>query len=434
MTMLDDDRLASLLASAGDAFEVPPSGAATILARAARATAGEVDDGDVDDGDAVDGGHDDGLADGGGDESGVDEGSWMRRRGRPRRIVAAAGRHRALTVAACLVVVLAAAAAIGASVRGPAQPTLTAGLPPHAKPAPSNLAPTTTTVPHHPPGYYGSNATSGQGLAQAGGTQDLHASPFSAASGNAAPAQTTTPTASAPPLPDDAVGQSAKIEQTGTLGLSVGKGDLGRAMTTLTGLATANGGFVANSQTQSGPGTAGAPSGTVTLQVPVDTFASVLKQAQKVGRTTSLTTKATDVTGQYVDLQSRIDALQASRQQYLAIMAKATTVGDVLAVQAQLNTIESQIEQLQGQLQLLTSQTSYSTVTFDVSEGTPPAQAAPAPGSGVVRAWHDSVGGFVAGVEGIIRVAGPLLFALLCLAAVLIGGRALWRRAQRHRL
>ena len=73
------------------------------------------------------------------------------------------------------------------------------------------------------------------------------------------------------------------------------------------------------------------------------------------GKTTKLTTKATDVTGQYVDLQSRIAALEASRQQYLTIMAKATTVGDVLAVQAQLDTIQSQIEQLQGQLQVLTS-------------------------------------------------------------------------------
>ena len=34
MTMLDDDRLASLLARAGDAFEVPASGAADIVARA----------------------------------------------------------------------------------------------------------------------------------------------------------------------------------------------------------------------------------------------------------------------------------------------------------------------------------------------------------------------------------------------------------------
>ena len=90
-------------------------------------------------------------------------------------------------------------------------------------------------------------------------------------------------------------------------------------------------------------------------------------------------------------------------------------MGDVLAVQEQIDSIQSQIEQLQGQLQLLTSQTSYSTLTVTVSEGTPAPSPGPLPESGLVRAWHASIGGFVAGVEGVIRIAGPLLFALLLL-------------------
>ena len=230
------------------------------------------------------------------------------------------------------------------------------------------------------------------------------------------------------------MGQSAKIEQTGTLGLTVGRGRLDPTMTELSSLAGAFGGFVANSQTQSGAGTGGTPYGSITLQVPVDNFSAVLKQAQALGKTSSLTTKATDVTGQYVDLQARITALEASRQQYLSILAKATTVGDVLAVQEQLDGIQSQIEQLQGQLQVLTGETSYSTLTVTLSEGTPPPRPAPVPESGLVRAWHNSIGGFVAGVEGVVRLAGPVLFALLCLGVLLVGGRTLWRRYQRHRL
>jgi hypothetical protein len=168
--------------------------------------------------------------------------------------------------------------------------------------------------------------------------------------------------------------------------------------------------------------------------VPVQNFSAALKQAQSLGKTTSLSTKATDVTGSYVDLQSRIAALEASRQQYLTILSKATTVGDVLAVQAQLDTIQSQIEQLQGQLQVLESETSYSSLTVTASEGTPPPRPVTLPESGLVRAWHDGIGGFVGDVEGLIRVAGPVLFTLLCLAALVLGGRALWRRYQRHHL
>ena len=226
------------------------------------------------------------------------------------------------------------------------------------------------------------------------------------------------------------MGQPAKIQQSGSLTLTVGRGKLSRTIAQLSALAVSGGGFVADTQTQSG----GAPSGSVTLQVPVQSFAATLQKAQALGRVSDLSTKATDVTGQYVDLQSRIAALQASRQQYLTILAKATTVGDVLAVQEQIDALQSQIEQLQSQLQLLTSQTSYSTLTVSVGESAPSPSPSPLPESGLVRAWHASIGGFVTGVEDVIRVAGPLVFALLLLGAILAGARAFWRRSQRHNL
>jgi hypothetical protein len=70
------------------------------------------------------------------------------------------------------------------------------------------------------------------------------------------------------------------------------------------------------------------------------------------------------------------------------------------------------------------------------TEGSPrlPHHPTPHPRSGLSKAWHDSVHGFTSGVEGLIRVAGPFLFALLCLGALLLGGRILWRRYQRHNL
>ena len=400
MTMLDDDRLAALLAQAGAAFEVPASGPEDIVARAAGRAS---EDADGDDGMAGD-------VDAAGDVvAGPD--------GRVHRAVALAGRHRVLSVAACVAAALVLAGAVGALVRGPSQPTLTSGLPKTGVHAPA-IAPTTTTTP----GRAAGGATNGS-------SQFKTAAPSGTGAAPNVPAPGPNPTA--PTLPSDAVGQSAKIEQTGSLSLTVGRGKLDKTVTLLTNLAGAYGGFVATSQSQSGGSN---PSGNVTLEVPVDNFTTVLHRAQALGKTSDLTTKATDVTGQYVDLQARITALQASRQQYLTILSKATTVGDILSVQEQLDTLQQQIEQLQGQLQLLTSQTSYSAVNISVSETAPAPRPSPLPESGLVRAWHASIGGFVAGVEGVIRVAGPLLFALLLLGVVLAGGRALWRRYQRHNL
>jgi hypothetical protein len=230
------------------------------------------------------------------------------------------------------------------------------------------------------------------------------------------------------------VGQSAKIEQTGSLELTVAKGALSTTMTKLTSLATAYGGFVANSQTQSSTSGGAVPSGTVTVQIPVASFSNVLKAAQSLGKASQLTTKATDVTGQYVDLQSQITALQASRQQYLTIMTKASSIGDVLAVQAQLDSLQTQIQQLQGQLAVIASETSYSTLTVTVGEASPSLHPVAPARTGVAKAWHDSVHGFVEGIEGLIRIAGPVLFVLLCLAVLGLGSRIFWRRLQRHNL
>jgi hypothetical protein len=415
MTMLDDERLASLLARAGAAFDVPGTGVDDILARAAGRLPGGGDSHGTDDTDDTD---DTGESSGDGAPGlPAPEGD-----GQVRRLMVVAARHRMLAVAACIVVVLAITGTVGALLRSPSGPTVTSGLA-HLPRTPATPSPATTTIPHGASG--GASSKFNNGAAGTFGSSN-------GAQGSSAAPPVTTPTA--PTLPGGAVGQSAKIEQTGTLGLAVGRGRLARTMTQLTALAGAYGGFVANSQTQSGASAGGAPYGSITLQVPVQSFSAALRQAQALGRTSGLTTKATDVTGQYVDLQSRITALQDSRQQYLTILAKATTVGDVLAVQEQLAGIQTQIEQLQGQLQVLSSETSYSTLTVTVNEGTPPPPPGPLPESGLVRAWHDSVGGFVAGVEGLVRLAGPVLFALVCLGVLLVGGRALWRRYQRHRL
>jgi hypothetical protein len=428
MTTLDDDRLAALFAQAGASFDVPAAGPDDILTRAAgRLSLDGPGATNVDPGAPVS------AVDGDGD--GVTPAGHTPGPGRVRRLTRLASRHRVLSVAACVVVALVLAGTVSTILNGPAHPTRTTALakvPAHE----STKAPSTTTTTG--PGF-GTNATSGSQqrvlpFSTAQGTSAGASGGLSAAAPNDA-AGTTTPT-TAPDLPKGAVGQPAKIQQTGSLALTVGRGQLAHTVTALTNLAAASGGFVANSQTQSAAAGGGTASGSVTLQVPVGNFATVLRQAQALGKPSDLTTKATDVSAQDVDLQSRISALQETRQQYLTILAKATTVGDVLAVQEQVNTIQSQIEQLQGQLQLLTSQTSYSTLSVTVSEGTPPPRPRPGtlPESGLVRAWHSSIGGFVSGVEGVIRIAGPLLFALLLAAAVLLGGRVLWRRYQRHNL
>ncbi|HEX3839750.1 MAG TPA: DUF4349 domain-containing protein [Acidimicrobiales bacterium] len=247
---------------------------------------------------------------------------------------------------------------------------------------------------------------------------------------SAAPASPATPS-----LPPGSVGQSAKVVAKGSVNLTIGNGTLQSALAKLTNLVAADGGFVASTQAQIGPGTSSnSSSGTVVLQVPQPAFASLVSQVQKVGHASSVTTTSTDVTGQVVDLQARIDALQASRQQYLTILSKASTIGDILAVQSQLDSLQTQIEQLQGQLDVLNSETTYGTLTVSLTETGQRPVAPPTPSTGLIKAWHDGIGGFVSGFEWLVRIAGPALFVLLCLAALVVLGRFGWRAVRRRML
>jgi hypothetical protein len=434
MPTLDDEFLVTVLHEVGDSFAIPPAGPSAILGRVhhddderagRRRVASEV-------------GH---MADGGG--AGGDEGADTRGpppallRSAPRRISATVRSHKILSVAAAVLVLLVAAG--GAVVLGSSAP--------RAKTFGSVAAPSTTPTTASP-----ARTSPGAGFGVAHTPAPLKA----AGSTSAGPA-TSTPSLSAPAtssagtptngtakgassqnaagLGSDAIGQPARIEQTGSLDLGVARGAVAATVDKLDALAGANDGFVATSQTNSGT-SGGAPSGTVTLEIPVANFSAALAGAEALGKVSQLTTNATDVTAQYVDLQSQITALEASRQQYLTIMTRASSIGDVLAVQAQLDSLQSQIQQLQGQLAVLGSETDYSKLTVGVSERAAPPHHRPAAAtpSGVAKAWHDSVHGFVVGTEGLIRIAGPALFALLCLAAALLGGQLFWRRLQRRNL
>jgi hypothetical protein len=76
-------------------------------------------------------------------------------------------------------------------------------------------------------------------------------------------------------------------------------------------------------------------------------------------------------------------------------------------------------------------------VSLSESEKQPPPAPRPRPhpaSSSLAKAWDKSVGGFVSGILWIIRIAGPLLLVLLCLAGLLFLGRFTWRVTRRQML
>jgi len=251
---------------------------------------------------------------------------------------------------------------------------------------------------------------------------------YSTASGNPGVVATSAKTAVRA-----AAGLAPRIESSGSVDLRVKGGRIEPLFATLSKLASGDGGTVISTQAMVGTRTSGHFAyGIVVLQVPQRAFSTLVSQVQRVGHATSINISSTDVTGQYVDLRARISAQEASRRQYLTIMTRAGSISDVLAVQRQLDTIQSQIEQLQGQLNVLNNQTTYGSLTVNLTTST--RQPMVAHRSGLSKAWHDAISGFVTGFEWLIRISGPVLFAVLCLGALLALGRFAWRVTRRRRI
>ena len=104
--------------------------------------------------------------------------------------------------------------------------------------------------------------------------------------------------------------------------------------------------------------------GSIVLEVPEHNFTMLVDQVRHAGMATSVMTSANDVTGQYVDLQARISALAAEPRAVPEDHDEDEHRSAASSrLQNQLNSIQSQIEQLQAQLGLLNSETTYATLT-----------------------------------------------------------------------
>jgi hypothetical protein len=219
----------------------------------------------------------------------------------------------------------------------------------------------------------------------------------------------------------------AKIVKTGTLDLQVPHATLPTAVNRVTGVAVGLGGYVSDSRSTFGEGDATAQ---ITIRVPVNNFESAVTQLQRLPDVKVLgsSENGTDVTGQYNDLQAQLTAATSERDALLGVLANAQSVGDILAVRDRVTTVETEMNQLQGQINLLGNQASLSSIAITLAEK-PLHKATPTvagPPSGLTKAWRDARDGFSNSLEWLIARSGGALIVLLAGLVLLFGIRYLY--------
>jgi hypothetical protein len=189
--------------------------------------------------------------------------------------------------------------------------------------------------------------------------------PGTATPAAAAQSQGSTPTPAGTQGPGEG---HAPIEQmivkNGEIDLLVQNTDA--AINQVTQIADDNGGYVLSNQAAF---QGDAKFATITLAVRADQFETAMRRLRQIAlKVNSELSSGQDVSSEYVDLQSRLKNLEATRDRIAGLLAEAKTVEQAMAINQQLSDVEGQIEQIKGRMTYLSGRAAYSTITVSLTQ------------------------------------------------------------------
>lgn len=171
-------------------------------------------------------------------------------------------------------------------------------------------------------------------------------------------------------------------------------------------------------------------SATLTIRVPQARFNDALRQIRDISdiEVVSSSVDGKDVTDQFVDLQARLKAKQGEEQRYLALLARADKVDDILKIDTVLAQVRTQIEQLTGQVNSIKARTTFSTITVQIAPVAPaPVPTADPKAYDPAKTMERAVAALGSMMRGVLDLAiWALVFSwlpLLLLGLALIVGR-----------
>jgi uncharacterized protein DUF4349 len=215
----------------------------------------------------------------------------------------------------------------------------------------------------------------------------------------------------------------SKIIRDGQIAVTIDDGSFKAKAGSVAHIAAVNGGSILSSSTEGGD------SGSLTLRIPSANFDKAMVQLAQLGTVDSSASQGQDVTAQYVDLQAHRKIYLSRRKVLFGLMSHATTIGQTLTLQNQLDQVQLKIDQITGQLNYITKQVAESTIKVDLHE--PGAATAESPDAidhpSLGRAWDRAVQGFFNILAATVIGLGYLI-PLLLIAAIVFGVVRLTRR------
>jgi hypothetical protein len=110
-------------------------------------------------------------------------------------------------------------------------------------------------------------------------------------------------------------------------------------------------------------------SGNIIIRIPQKHFQAFLHDAEgQAAEVLQRNITGTDVTEEYVDLESRLKSKRVVEERLITFMESATKTEDLLKISSDLALVQEEIEQILGRKKYLENQTSFSTITIFLYE------------------------------------------------------------------
>jgi hypothetical protein len=126
-------------------------------------------------------------------------------------------------------------------------------------------------------------------------------------------------------------------------------------------LAYSVGGYVAYQSTYSN-------SAYVVIRVPATQYQQVLSKVEAMGTVISLSSNSNDVSVQYTDMNATLASLRTEQGALLKLLNQSSTINSTLAIETQLEQVNTQINEVESQILQTKTLIEYSTINVTISE------------------------------------------------------------------
>ena len=109
-------------------------------------------------------------------------------------------------------------------------------------------------------------------------------------------------------------------------------------------------------------------SASLTLRIPAENLDQFESSVESLSNVTSASRSSEDVTLQYVDPESRVNALKTEQDRLMELLSQAETMADLLEIESRLTQVRSDLESYTSQLKVLENQVDYATMYLSLSE------------------------------------------------------------------